>query len=220
MHYAELVEASRVFRTSEATYDWAWIRARKTDWSRLDELDDEEIKEEVIGFLNRWSCRIPPTSELATALRDTFQHRKQTISALSPYCLENFEKDQERMVEGLGVSLAKAMTQLFRDFSAIGSRFRDVAASKTLHMVLPKLFVMWDNAIRESYGIEKDPYGYVYSFIPRMAELAREAVTTYAEERKVTFIQAAKEISNLCAGRTLAKIVDEYNYLRYTSGMT
>jgi len=219
MHYTELIEASRIFRSSEDTYDWAWRRAKKIDWLKLDELTDEVIKEEVLGFLNRWSCRIPVTDELVSRIRGSFQYRKEMFPELSSFGLDTFEEDLGKKIGNSGMNLSEVMIQLFRDFTMIGDRFRDVAASKTLHMILPKLFVMWDNAIREAYNIDKSPSGYVYDFIPMMASHAREAITTFAAEREVNLEEAHRGISELCGGRTLAKVVDEYNYLRYTSGI-
>ena len=58
MNYKELFEKHKLFRD----YDDRWydMSREKTDWKALQNLTIEEIKNEVIWFLNKWGCRIGP----------------------------------------------------------------------------------------------------------------------------------------------------------------
>lgn len=69
-------------------------------------------------------------------------------------------------------------------------------APKLMHLKLPKLFVMWDAYIRKAYGYRNgDADDYVY-FLKEMQNMFSKA--------KIT------------SNRTLAKLIDEHNYKKFT----
>jgi len=110
----------------------------------------------------------------------------------------------------------EAILHLFQRFSDIGYRFREVAASKTLHMALPKLLVIWDNGIGRGYGLRLDAYAYAYQFIPHMRNLVNAVINDYMRDHRCDRQTAIKQIASACHGRTLAKLIDEYNWLKLT----
>jgi len=81
------------------------------------------------------------------------------------------------------------------------------ATTKIMHMVLPELFVMCDEKIRESYGCAGNSEGYL-NFLWRMQESARK----FIEEK--TKLEICKELHN--GDRSLTRILDEYNYYTIT----
>ena len=57
---------------------------------------------------------------------------------------------------------------------------------------------------------------YAFYFLPKMQLELREAIKTCMEERKLDRADAIRYICERCDGKTLAKLVDEYNYMKYT----
>lgn len=89
-----------------------------------------------------------------------------------------------------------------RQGSKAGTR-SPVAVAKALHLLAPAFFPLWDFEIARNYGCRYsyDPAGRYLTFLGRTKELAR------ALER---------ELSPRCSDRTLIKIIDEFNYAKYT----
>ena len=86
-------------------------------------------------------------------------------------------------------------------------------ASKILHIINPDLFVMWDRSIVHHYGCgERILYT---DFLNRMQELAKSAVNQVRE--KENHYSRETTIASLTGCRhTLAKALDEYNYVKFT----
>jgi len=69
-------------------------------------------------------------------------------------------------------------------------------APKLMHLKLPKVFVMWDRYIRKAYGYKKgDADDYVAFLIDMQQQFADSRVDS---------------------SRTLAKLIDEHNYTKFT----
>jgi hypothetical protein len=114
-------------------------------------------------------------------------------------------------------------------------RFESTDASKILHVLIPELFVMWDDRIREELvEEEKDGRSYAYRFLPMMQEEARRCVDSYIRKHGGTDQSATRRLSGMAkehsltearkysltsvSSYALAKLVDEYNYVECGSG--
>lgn len=98
--------------------------------------------------------------------------------------------------------------------------YHSVAASKVLHVLLPEFFMMWDNFIAPAYGAKmQTPCGedYVYGFYPHAQLVAHRALDECCERWGWTQEQAEQWLRGVC-GHTLAKVIDEYGYVKYTLG--
>ena len=98
-------------------------------------------------------------------------------------------------------------------------RYESTGASKMLHTIVPELFVMWDRKIRKGIlGNENRKYGtdYIDDFLPQMQQEAIEVKNSCAEKLKLEQDQAIEYVSKHAGGKTLAKLIDEYNYMKYT----
>jgi len=98
-------------------------------------------------------------------------------------------------------------------------RHESTGASKMLHTIVPQLFVMWDQRIRKAIlGDKNRKYGtdYANEFLPLMQKEAIEAVTSCTEKLKLEEDQAIDYISKHTDGKTIAKLIDEYNYMKHT----
>ncbi len=99
------------------------------------------------------------------------------------------------------------------------NRFESTDASKILQTIIPDLFVMWDRKIR--YAIMggsniKSGRDYAYKFLPLMQERAKEYLDSYVSDNGGDNKSASREISEMADGYTLAKLIDEYNFVRHT----
>lgn len=122
--------------------------------------------------------------------------------------LENF---RNRHITSLSNSDEKDIIALFKEFlkalqidsGKIQGRTSPVAVSKALHLLAPKFFPIWDQKIAKAYG-----YGYYKS----------------PEMKYFSFCRIIKTIANKVEGyidhsdKTLIKLIDEYNFSKYTGG--
>lgn len=88
-----------------------------------------------------------------------------------------------------------------------------VGASKILHIINPDLFVMWDTAIIEKYGCGE--FILYMDFLRKMQGLAKQAVAEVIDNENDHSCETA--IASLAGCKhTLAKALDEYNYVNFT----
>ena len=221
--YKELLDSSEIFEEDPDSGSDAWVRTRRfVDWKNLHNLNTEEVKRRIIGFLNKWHCRLPSTDRLAEKIKETYRLTIPFLNALEDETLENFQFDKKKVVQGEKYTNEEILLKIFDSFCEIGHNFRGVAASKLLSLINPSLFVMWDTPICEAYGIRapSEPYirdkQYVPEFFPLMKEKANSVIDSYMKEKKCSRSEATKAINSFRKWRTLAKLLDEYNWVTYS----
>ena len=120
--------------------------------------------------------------------------RKREICSLK-------ETDEDRIRE-----LFEALLKSFKVSSGKNKGKRSpVSVAKALHLLAPKFFPLWDRAIAERYGCH------------RWGERGKDSAKKYVEFCKILHILA--KLLRKCAtpkDRTLIKLIDEYNYARYS----
>ncbi len=154
---------------------------------------------ELVGFLNRWACRL--SSVKTPGLIAGWVHDHMTS-------LEQFEP--LRIVDAELPDHADELGSLHDDLIAhvkAGGvlNMSDAAASKTFHMLIPELFVMWDKEIKRSA-----PGGYG-AYQHQMHKLARRL----AAEAAVPIGKVEKQLQERLgyrARKPLTKFLDEYNW--------
>ncbi len=102
-------------------------------------------------------------------------------------------------------------------------RFESTDASKLLHALIPDLFVMWDDKIRQGILADRNrKHGrdYAYEFLPEMQRFVKQFLDSYIKENGGDYEHASKQISQMAHGYILAKLLDELNYLRFTKERT
>lgn len=77
-----------------------------------------------------------------------------------------------------------------------------VSVAKALHILCPDFFPLWDESIAKKYGC-------YYSYEPEIKYLN---FSNLIKE----FARVVKEYKGYPKGRTLIKLIDEYNYSKYT----
>ncbi|MBT0160900.1 hypothetical protein G4O51_13050 [Candidatus Bathyarchaeota archaeon A05DMB-2] len=100
-----------------------------------------------------------------------------------------------------------------------------VAVSKALHLLAPKFFPLWDNDISKAYGCywyyseaSADKY---LEFMGKMRTLAENVLQSFMNMEGGSRETAMKTICERCSRnvpftKSLLKIIDEYNYSRYS----
>jgi len=220
--YQVLFEASKSFEGDPEARNYDWIQARRfVDWKNLHNLPTREIKRRVIGFLNKWHCRLPVTDELAENIKEAYRESMPFLKALENEALEDFEFLKKIDIDGKEYINKEVLHQVFTNFCQVGYKFRGVAASKVLSLINPHLFVMWDTSICEAYGI-RDPSNphvrdkqYVPVFIPLMKQKANSVIDSYMKDNKCSRREAVEAINNFREQKPLAKLLDEYNWAKH-----
>jgi len=75
----------------------------------------------------------------------------------------------------------------------------------------------WKNT-RVYVGEKRDDKCYAFEFLPKMEGLVHEFIDSYLKEKGGDPDSASETLSSLADKYTLAKLMDEYNYVRYSKG--
>lgn len=218
MHWRSLVEGSKLYRQcSLSDKDWdrfylQYMESRDaSQWRSREGLTHEEV-EKLIRFINQWATRCQLDSE---KLRLAYVGLFPVIRDLKRSSLYDLEPSQ-RLPQGSTVS--EAITDIFEAVATCGPKYYLTAASKILHTWLPDLCVMWDAAIAAGYGVYRSPRSkeYATKFLPRVSHEASEALETYIADNGGSRADAASAISKCAGVMHLTKVIDEYNWVKYT----
>jgi hypothetical protein len=179
-------------------------------WDNLSNMDENNVRTIVIPFLNKWKCRLPYecASELAVALRKI----EPLLKPLRGFNIESTDLLALINVEGKTLRIVKLIEEAFDSIRRVKAGRRTVgftATSKILHMSIPKFFVMCDEKIRKAYGCEGNAAGYG-NFMLRMNLLAHDLISQ-AQGNKEIILGSSK-----WKGRTLARLLDNFNYTKFT----
>ena len=154
---------------------------------------------ELVDFLNRWACRLSSVKTpglIAGWARDHMTRLKE-FEALTILDAELPDHADE---------LGSLHDDLIAHVKAGGvPNMSDAAASKTLHLLIPDLFVMWDKEIKRSA-----PEGYS-AYQRQMHKLALRL----AAETEVPIGELEPQLQRRLgyrARKPLTKYLDEYNW--------
>jgi hypothetical protein len=152
---------------------------------------------DIVALLNRWACRLS-TARAPGALEAWLRSHLAALAKVDKLAIGD-PRVPER-TEGLG----GLHDDLIREMRAAGVlNMGDAAASKALHLLNPRLFVMWDKEIRRSA-----PEGYG-AYLLQMHELALGLARQAPAEDIEVYLQ---ELLGYQTRKTLAKYLDEYNW--------
>ncbi len=117
---------------------------------------------------------------------------QKIVNDLKPY----FSKFKNESIETINFDKYEyEVKHLFKTLSKIkGIQF--TGASKLMHLTVPEVFIMWDSYIRRALGFKKGDSDDYFNFLKKMQEEFKDI-----KKRN---------------GRTLAKRIDEYNYVKFT----
>lgn len=114
-------------------------------------------------------------------------------------------------------SISDSIVKLYENIESIPYIGGLTAIPKILHLFNPEIFVMWDDAIRNDYKkksnlIRGSAKGYL-EFLKQAQKEIIEALTERQKETKRTIDELEKETSARYKNKTLARIVDQYNWI-------
>jgi len=128
--------------------------------------------------------------------------------------LEKLERFRNRDITTLSESDESDIKSIFTEFleslriasGNMEGRKSPVAVAKALHLLAPNFFPLWDDRIAKAYGCYYNNYPAekYYQFMKLMKEFAE----------KVRGYIAPSNYQN----KTLLKLIDEFNYSKYTKG--
>jgi hypothetical protein len=155
-----------------------------------------ERSADIVTFLNSWAARVS-RAQARLVLRAWILERADWLEDLAYLTIAD-ERLAGRIdeIHAMYASLMAAGRARVRNWS-------DAANSKALHQVVPAVFVMWDNKIKQSAS----DYG---DFMRQMHRLTRRLIrdSPYRPDRIEPQLQAAL---GYLVRKPLAKYLDEFN---------
>jgi len=82
------------------------------------------------------------------------------------------------------------------------------AASEIVHAIIPQLFMMWDENIRNGYA--GNAIGYL-KFLRESQQILKSIIESYGKTPEELCHDASLKIN-----KTLTKLLDEFNYMKFT----
>lgn len=220
MNFIVLLNGVKAFKYANERYYIELVLLKHEMWENLDSITAETVKNVVIEFLNKWGrCR--RHKRICNSLRETLQGLSKYSSVLLNKSLLNLNFNEKVGVNGESKKVSELIEETFDKLKSI-DYMGATATSKTLHGINPQLFMIWDENIRLGYGYKENSVGYL-NFMIECQYILGQIVNGYCRERDRDMDAAIKEISEqaypkLEVKKPLTKLLDEYNYMRFTQG--
>lgn len=191
----------------------------------FDNLDTEYVVRRIIEFLQDYGCHTPKNSNLVSRLKKTLQESTSYLQALNSLEITTICFDNTLCLQGTVQGIREIIQNIYNKFIAI-EHIGPTASTKILHILQPRLFVMWDKAIYDEY----------HNIFPQVSASAK-GYCTFLEKVKVLANHINQEFNNLVINtkqtpadylsdklkikppKTLAKYLDEYNWVTITRGV-
>jgi len=190
MKYEDILDAHSRFENDKSYQERTYKELIVPIKNPWDEMDS------IIKFVRRWTPRVPigrnrdQIKKVALSLRDEF-------NKLEFETLESFVFTPENEM---------TIRNIFEQLSSCPLKF--VATTKLMHGINPHLFIMWDQGICIHYRCSLNSAGYI-KFLQLMQTELKEVMASHTKEE---IIQQT--------GRSLPKLLDEYNWDRYRTSKT
>lgn len=188
-----------------------------------------EIQQNLIkGFLNRWKCRVRNTPQSARAVRTKLHEMQPYLQALDNLGIEDINFGQAIYIDGEQMTVEECIKHCYLHMTIRRYRMFTTGVSKLLHILQPKLFVMWDKDILEHYKkiddrVSNEPEGYCI-YLHLMQDMAKQVTQGFrhamlnppagANESVAVYLSARM---NYNPPKTMAKYLDEYNWVTVTN---
>jgi len=201
----------------------------KQIWETLpnsDNLDTEYVAHRIIKFLQDYGCHTPNNnSGLIRNLIEALQNSTLFLQALYSLEITTINFDNTLCIQGITQSLRDVIKNLYSKFDAI-KHIGPTASTKILHILQPRLFVMWDKEICEEYHnispqVSTSAKGYC-AFLEKVKVLANHINQEFNNLGINTTQTPADYLSDklkIKPPKTLAKYLDEYNWVTITRGV-
>ena len=184
------------------------------------EMTVDEVRYLLVQFLNDWGCRLRNYDDAtASKLKDCVIAVHSDLLSFQNYSILDFDFQDRGNNQKIINLFNKFWT--FSGGSQIASNFGSTATSKTLHIVNPNLFTMWDDGIRYQYGFIMGSGSDYLEFskeIRRISEnLVNESNERYGTGDPALFLS---QKLNINPSFSLVKFIDEFNWLTHTKKLS
>lgn len=213
MLFDAILVGSRLFHKVEPLggfYDDYLAGKRWQLWQQQETIDLVET-ERLILFINQWRTHYENSKTTQQSLLDAIRSVFPLFQALEAENLLVVDFERQLMQ---GTTVSQAIEQVFERIASCGRRYESTGAAKIIHTINPELFVMWDSSICGGYAVNGHGYDYGHRFLPRIQKLVRRAIREYTQTQSGSQEQAIAALRK--CGHTLAKVLDEYNYTKFT----
>lgn len=205
------------------SYNQAYLNIIGNDWFletlryHPQDLYVNDVRNIFVEFLNKWGCRLRNYDDVtASNLKNCIVGIHSELFGVQNYSILDFD---------FGVTENKERIEhIFNAFwfygSKIAKNFGPTATSKTIHIINPNLFIMWDDKIRLRYWIDNNEIidsgrGYGLFLIE-----SKKIAVGLVDECRVRFniTDPAFWLSdklNINPPHSLVKFIDEFNWLAY-----
>lgn len=200
MHYRELLKGVNAYALDRKsrTADFP-ARPHDEEPKYFDALDENRPLRQRVGIIvNTWgNCRRHiDDDELERGLR---KYKRKHGTTVRRWKLSE-------------LSLWDCHDTIVDAFSIFADIVKYTGASKVLHILNPRFFVMWDCSIRSGYGCFGNGEGY-FNFLTRCQREMKEVIDTYGQDGGD--IRTISRRIYMGRAKSLTKILDEYNFARF-----
>jgi len=202
MDYEELLKYSKKFEEIEGR-DIFYKLATKLI-SKSDNMDD--IIDAMFIILLTWNQAYyrykPFDRKHYEELAGTIKNNMDIFNILKEKSLDDVNFDETENLIG-------------KIYSKLLSILGPTGASKALHLMNKNLFMMWDDRIRKGYKTGTDERSYII-FMKEMQSIANEVIDSICRKFNCPRDSAIERLLKLINQKTLPKLIDEYNYVKFT----
>ena len=198
MHYTELLKGVNAYASDNQNQAGTFPRKLYPEEAFYFEVLDntKPLTMRAITFLKKWNRRVKINND-----------KLQTVCQKVPTVVLNWSLQY--------LPLWDHKSQIIEIFCEFIPAVKYTGTSKALHILNPGFFMMWDDKIRYGYGCSENEEGY-FNFLIRTQKEIQEVIQTYTKDYPIN-----GEISQLIySGRvkSIVKLLDEYNFAKYTKG--
>lgn len=206
MHYTELLRGVNAYASDNENSENAF----RTELYEMEKINGDRLYSELVAdenikyLLSKWNQRVP-VDEIK--LRKAVEQVTNKVKTWNLVKMNLWEYHKE-------------IIEIFRIFVNTAKPDKNgkqkknyTGASKALHILNPKFFVMWDYKIRDGYGCCENEEGY-FNFLLRCQKKIEKIISTYESD-----YPSGQEISQrIYEGppKSIVKLLDEYNIAKYT----
>ncbi len=179
----------------------------------------------LIEFLNKWKTRVEKPEKSAKALAKQVEICRDDLNSLEQFNIRNVDLGT---VGGPPSLAAHAIENCYASVRKSGHHIGATAAAKILHILHPKLFVMWDSPIlscfKEQYrGKVKDGGAGYCEYLRIMQQSANHITQEFKKAELYPALSSGTTPEGYLSARlqynpakTMAKYLDEYYWVTQT----
>lgn len=221
MDYIVLLKGVRMFEDFWGKDSWYvnHILRCRDGWGNLSCIAGDQIERIIIEFLRyykvQYTYRID-REDLGKALANLDEHSK----ILSGRSLLNLNfKEKVKVENGRTTWISQIVKEMYNELCGVHG-IGSTSASKILHGINTRVFMMWDQYIRRGYTYYEENAEHYLKFMADCQTILKRLVDSYRKKSGCDVTAAEEEICgqaypDLAVKKPLAKLLDEYNWMKF-----